>query len=160
MNVTFSCPACHKIVRGEFTTSTDALDCTHCAQRIAVPGGGAAERTVQRCLVCPSRDLYVRKDIPQRLGVGVVAVGIVASSIAWAYYQVFWTFAILFATALIDFVLFFVVGNCLMCYRCGAIYRDLDALEAQGPFNLETHEKYRQMAARISQSTPQSQRHN
>jgi hypothetical protein len=158
MNITFTCPACHKNVRREFAPATDALDCTHCAQRIAVPPGGMGDRAVHRCLVCPSRDLYVRKDIPQRLGVSVVVVGIVASSIAWAYYQVFWTFAILFATALIDFVLFFVVGNCLMCYRCGAVYRDVDASEAHGPFNLETHERYRQMAARLPQSTPQSQR--
>jgi hypothetical protein len=157
MNITFSCPECHSAVRREIRPSTDVLDCDACAVRIAAPSGAVGDGTVHRCLVCPSRDLYVRKDIPQRLGVAVVAVGIIASSIAWAYYHVFWTFGILFATALVDFALFFVVGNCLMCYRCGAIYRDVKELEAHGPFNLETHEKYRQMAARLSQA-PQSPR--
>lgn len=154
MNIAFTCPACGKNVRREFARSTEVLDCAHCTQRIAVSEGALDEATVHRCLVCPSRDLYVRKDVPQRLGVSVVLIGILASSIAWGYHQLYWTFGILFATALIDLVLFFVVGNSLMCYRCGAVYRDVDQLDAHGPFNLETHERYRQMAARLSQSSP------
>ena len=58
------------------------------------------------------------------------------------------TFGILFATALIDVLLFFLVGNALMCYRCFAQYRGLEEIEEHGPFNLETHERYRQAAAR------------
>lgn len=159
MNITYRCPQCGKTVRQDFSPAPDVLSCAHCRQQIAVPAGAARDHTLQRCLVCPSRDLYVRKDIPQRLGVGVVAIGVLASSIAWAYYRPLWTFGILFATALIDFVLFFVVGNCLMCYRCHAQYRGVDEMESHGAFNLETHERYRQMAARLSQpSITQSQR--
>jgi hypothetical protein len=57
---------------------------------------------------------------------------------------------VLFATALIDLALFAVVGNALMCYRCGAQYRGVADMESHGQFNLETHEKHRQMAARLS----------
>ncbi len=102
-----------------------------------------------RCLVCPSTDLFVRKDFPQRLGVLIVAVGIIGSSIAWHYAHLAWTFGILFATALADLVLFALVGNALMCYRCGAQYRGVEEMDAHGQFNLETHEKYRQLAARL-----------
>ena len=104
---------------------------------------------MRKCLVCPSNELYVRKDFPQRLGVGLVIVGVVGSSIAWYHAEVFWTFAILFASALIDVLLFAVVGDALMCYRCGAQYRGAAEIESHGAFDLEKHEKYRQLAARL-----------
>ena len=55
-----------------------------------------------------------------------------------------WTFGILFATALIDVVLYLTVGNLLQCYRCQAQYRGVPGLENHEPFDLETHEKHRQ----------------
>ena len=39
------------------------------------------------------------QDFPQRIGVALVGVGIVGSSIAWYYSNLLWTFGILFATA-------------------------------------------------------------
>lgn len=158
MNITYACPGCHTALRRDFSPATELLDCPHCKYQIAVPRGAVAEGRLHRCLVCPSRDLYVRKDFPQRLGVAVVVAGILGSSIAWAFHLVYWTFGILFATALIDFVLLFLVGNSLMCYRCHAQYRDID-LEAHAAFDLETHERHRQLTARLAQaSATQSQR--
>ena len=107
---------------------------------------------MRRCLVCPSTDLYVRKDFPQRVGVALVGMGIVGSSIAWYYCNLYWTFGILFATALVDVLLYAVVGEALMCYRCDAQYRGVDEIESHGQFDLETHEKYRQLAARMKES--------
>ena len=42
---------------------------------IRMPAGAIEDSRLSRCLVCPSVDLFVRKDFPQRLGVGLVAVG-------------------------------------------------------------------------------------
>jgi DNA-directed RNA polymerase subunit RPC12/RpoP len=150
MNITYSCPSCEAGVRQAFDATTRALACPHCGQEIKAPTASVDGRRVKRCLVCPSSDLFVRKDFPQRLGVSIVAVGIIGSSIAWNYVNLPWTFGILFATALADLALFAVVPSALMCYRCGAQYRGVDETESHGPFNLETHEKYRQMAARLS----------
>ena len=105
---------------------------------------------INRCFVCTSNDLYVRKDFPQRLGLMLVVAGIVASSIAWGYMHVYLTFAILFGTALADFVLYLIVGDALMCYRCHAEYRGVASLGDQAAFSLETHERHRQLAARAS----------
>ena len=60
------------------------------------------------------------------------------------------TFAILFATALVDVVLYLIVPDALMCYRCGAQYRMAEGMARHGAFNLETHERYRQQAARMA----------
>ena len=67
--------------------------------------------------------------------------------------MIYTTYAILFASALLDIVLYFCVGNVLQCYRCEAQYRGIDGLDAYTPFSLETHERFRQEAARLQ---PQS----
>ncbi len=126
----------------------DELVCPHCQKKIVIAEGAIEGQRIRKCLVCPSTDLYVRKDFPQRLGVGLVIVGILGSSIAWYHMYLYWTFAILFATALADVLLYFVVGEALMCYRCDAHYRGVVEMDSHGPFDLETHEKYRQLAAR------------
>jgi hypothetical protein len=87
------------------------------------------------------------------VGVTIVVCGFALSCITWNYYLTFWTFAVLFATAAIDVVLWFVVPNCLNCYRCDAQYRGLKGLEKHDGFNLETHERYRQQAIRLRQAT-------
>ena len=94
----------------------------------------------------------MRKDFPQRLGVALVVIGIVGSSIAWYYSNVLWTFGILFATALIDVALYTIVGDALMCYRCQAQYRGVEEMDTHGEFDLETHEKYRQLEARLDEA--------
>jgi hypothetical protein len=96
--------------------------------------------------------LFVRKDFPQRLGVTIVVLGLAASCIPWYYSRPLWTFAVLFATALCDLVLYFMMGNALTCYRCGAQYRGLDERDQHGCFDLSTHERYRQQAARLAET--------
>jgi DNA-directed RNA polymerase subunit RPC12/RpoP len=151
MNVTYKCPECGRPAREAVSAESRALDCPHCHLQIAIPTDAIQRRQIHRCLVCPSRDLYARKDFPQRLGVALVILGFVGSSIAWANYQVLWSFAILFATALVDLVLYIVMGESLTCYRCNAQYRGFEEIEHHGGFDLDTHERYRQMAARLKE---------
>lgn len=151
MNVTYNCPTCHKTTREPTSAESPELVCSHCQEQIAIPDGAISGNRLNRCLVCPSTDLYARKDFPQRLGVALVIIGFIGSSIAWANYQVFWTFAILFATALVDLLLYILMGESLTCYRCGAQYRGFQEIELHGGFDLETHERYRQMAARLKE---------
>jgi hypothetical protein len=151
MNVTYNCPACHRTTRVNLAPDAASIACTHCQQHLKVPAGAIHGRQIHRCLVCPSTELFARKDFPQRLGVALVIIGFVGSSIAWFNYQVLLTFAILFVTALVDLVLYIVMGESLTCYRCHAQYRGFDEIERHGGFDLETHERYRQMAARLKQ---------
>ncbi len=150
MNVTFSCPRCQQGVRAEVASDAASLGCPRCGQALAIGRDSFDANQLRRCLVCPSTELFVRKDFPQRLGVAVVVLGIAASCVAWAYMAVFATFAILFATALVDVLLYLIVPDALMCYRCGAQYRGVAKLSGHGTFDLETHERYRQQAARMA----------
>ena len=149
MNVTYACPSCDQGVRIHFDADTPTLDCPYCQSKITITKDAIEQNRVKRCLVCPSNDLFVRKDFPQRLGVGLVVIGIIGSSIAWYHADVLWTFGILFATALVDVLLYMFVGDALMCYRCQAQYRGVDEMDSHGQFDLETHERYRQLAARL-----------
>ena len=149
MNVTYACPSCDEGVRIHFDADTESLDCPHCQGKITIDPSALDGQRVKRCLVCPSTDLFVRKDFPQRLGIGLVVIGIVGSSIAWHHSDLLWTFGILFATALIDVLLYMLVGDALMCYRCQAQYRSVEEMDSHGQFDLDTHERYRQLAARM-----------
>jgi hypothetical protein len=153
MNVTFSCPGCQQPVRSLLTADTAELKCLHCGQQIKVPHDAVdGNGFIHRCVVCPSAELFLRKDFPQRLGVSLVVLGFVGSSIAWGYYLVWLSFAILFTTALIDLGLYIIMGESLTCYRCHAQYRGFRENPLHTGFDLETHERYRQMAARIKMS--------
>ena len=160
MNVTFACPSCDAASRVEFTADTQAIGCSHCAEKLIVPEGAVEGEQVHRCLICPSSELFVRKDFSQRLGVAIVTLGLAGSCVTWYWHELYYTFGILFATAAFDFVLYLFTGNQLQCYRCHAEYRSIDGLEKHAPFDLETHERYRQQAARMAQANAAAPDHN
>ena len=156
MNVTFRCPRCDQTVRLEFEPQQAQVACPACQEKWPTADDAIAAGLVKKCLICPSTELFIRKDFSQSLGVTIVVVGIVISSIFWAYHMPIWTYAVLFATALIDVVLYLTVGNVLQCYRCQAQYRDVPGLENYSGFDLETHEKHRQQRIRLAQQSKAS----
>lgn len=154
MNITYACPDCETAIRTEFDSETSELGCEHCGEKLAIANDAVVGNQVSKCLVCPSKDLFLRKDFPQRVGVTLVGIGILGSSVAWYYTNLPWTFGILFATALIDVLLYSLVGDALMCYRCNTQYRGVAEMESHGQFELEIHEKYRQLEARMPTAKP------
>lgn len=157
MNVSFVCPKCDRPCRVEFddNQSVESIGCAYCGRSVKVPPGAVENGRIHACLLCPSQELFVRKDFSQRLGITIIAIGFVASAITWFFHYIVATYAILFASAMIDVGLFLVVGNVLECYRCHAHYRDLAGLSEHGAFNLETHERHRQQLIRLK-SLPQA----
>jgi hypothetical protein len=151
MNVTFRCPHCGQVASAELDGAAE-VSCGACQTKWPVPAGAIAAGKVVHCVVCPSDQLYVRKDFSQLLGVAIVVLGFLVSSIFWYYRMPLWTYGVLFATALLDVVLYLTVGNLLQCYRCQAQYRGVAGLETQEAFDLETHEKHRQQTIRLAQS--------
>lgn len=152
MNVTYTCPECDQVAIVDFDASTRKLACPHCDDAMHVPEGAIVGEQIERCLVCPSTELFVRKDFPQGLGLTIVIVGMVGSTIAFYYQQIILTFAVLFVTALIDMVLYTIMGNLLQCYRCEAQYRGVAGADDGPEFDLAIHEKYRQQEIRMSEA--------
>ena len=157
MNILFCCPSCKNDVRSDFESDSTSLSCPECNTSIKLSTGCVesvneqGEGRLQKCLVCPSDDLFVRKNFPQRLGVTIVAIGFGLSCLTWAQHRVIATFAILFATAFIDVVLYVLVGEVVECYRCHARYSGVTDPVSHGGFDLEVHERYRQQQARLAE---------
>jgi hypothetical protein len=96
--------------------------------------------------------LWRQKDFPQRLGVTLVVLGAVLSTIAFACYLPLTALGVLLAFALVDLLLFTFMKDVLVCYRCHARYRGAVLEDDRPRFNLETAERYRQEAARLEDS--------
>lgn len=152
ITVTYRCSQCGDSCLHSVNAATQLLCCPHCQHQLRPADSAFVAGRLRKCLVCPSTELFVRKNFPQRLGVTIVVLGFAASSVAWFYHMLITTFAILFATALIDVVLYLSLGELVECYRCHAQYRGLPDLTAHEPFDLEIHERHRQVQARLALS--------
>jgi hypothetical protein len=103
------------------------------------------------CLVCGCGDLWRQKDFPQRLGLALVGLGAVLSTIAVKLYMPATALGVLLAFALADLLLFAFMPDVLVCYRCAARHRHTTSGE-HPRFNLETAERYRQEVARLTEA--------
>lgn len=162
MNVTFACIECGSTSRQTYSAGDDQLSCPACSHVHPLHPGALEQNeeghdSLVRCLVCPSDDLFVRKDFSQRLGIAIITIGFIASSIAWYYYFTILSYGILFASALLDITLFFLVGNLLECYRCHSQYRGLRETDRYSGFDLVIHERERQYEARLEQAASAQQ---
>jgi len=156
MDVRYRCVVCDRPTGQELTPGTESLTCAHCGATQSVPADAFVDGQPVRCVVCPCRELFHRRDFDQRLGVLIVVIGFALATVAWGVHRPLLTYAILFATAAIDMVLYFVVGDVVECYRCHAQYRGLER-ERYEAFELETHERFRQEAARRREAESQHQ---
>ena len=102
------------------------------------------QETVNACPECGCRDLFVRKDFPQRTGLAVVVAAGVAFVVLAAsratFYLGVW---VLVAAAAVDALLYLFVPRVTVCYRCHATLRGVPPNLAHGPFELAVAEKYR-----------------
>ena len=96
------------------------------------------------CRACGCRDLFVRKDFPQKLGLAIVAAAggafLVLAARATTLYIGVW---VLVGAALLDGVLYLFVPRLTVCYRCRAEFRHVPPNPRHGPFELAVAEKYR-----------------
>jgi hypothetical protein len=152
MQILFDCPKCLRPARREVTAGAGDVACSDCHwSRPIGPSELVGERPC-RCLVCGCDDLWRQKDFSQRLGVAIVALGIVLSTVAMVYMRPELSLGILMAFALADMILYAVMRDCLVCYRCHARYRRVSGLDQVGTFDLEVNERYRQEAIRLKQA--------
>ncbi len=155
MNVTFRCARCGRLNRVELNQEVRQIACSMCSHAVVVREGAIGERGVGQCVLCPSQELYVRKDFPRAIGLAIIGAGILASTVAWALYRPVTSFAILAATALLDLLVYGLVGDVLECYRCHGEYRGVD-MQAHTAFQLAAHESQRQQAARLARYAAES----
>ena len=142
MKIRMQCPECHHWTVTE-RVNTENWKCAGCGQvRPAAEPGGVSK--IEHCRLCGNHELYVQKDFPHWLGMGILVAACGASVITYALHWITTTWVILMGSAVLDGVLYLAMGNVTVCYRCHTHYRGFPPNEKHGPFNLAVGEKYRQ----------------
>lgn len=98
---------------------------------------------LENCPKCGCREMFTRKDFPQKVGLGFVVVAGIAFLILAAWRETFWIGAmILLFAAVIDLGFYAVVPKMTVCYRCRAEFRGPINPMHEG-YELAVGEKYR-----------------
>lgn len=118
--------------------------CPRCGREQVIDTAAAVRDDVLvRCPCCGSEELYVRKDFPQRLGLGLVVVVALGSFYFFGRGELGWALGILVGLVVVDLIIYRLVPTITVCYRCKAEFRDMAINPAHKGFDLATAEKYR-----------------
>jgi len=147
VKVTLACPSCDQPAVTPIDHACD-WQCSACDHRLHM---NAAERALPNCLVCGNHELYKQKDFPQWLGMTILLVAVVLSTITYYSYEKWWSWSFLIGSAIIDGAMYLMVGDVIVCYRCQAHYRGFTATDAHQPFEIAIGERYRQEKIRMEQ---------
>ncbi len=146
MQIRFHCPTdgCVAIVEYEpLEEAGGGIDCPRCKKRIALAYTEAMRDRgiVDQCSVCGSRELFIRKDFPQAIGLAIVVVAGICSVIFYRT-NILWAWAALATALLIDLALYLAIGKVTTCYACRAEYRKAGLNPEHEGFDLATSEKF------------------
>ena len=139
----FQCRACENEL-AVLPSLTERVRCPHCNADVDLFMNDAIvdQGIVTTCVSCGHDTLYVQKDFNRQAGMVVVGLGIAVSIFFFARSQPIWAMAALGATALVDFLVYFLIGEVTVCYSCHAVYRGFKRNPEHEPFDLKRLEKY------------------
>lgn len=153
MELTFQCPGCREVNHlSGFEGKAEAV-CRKCGNRHALHPEQIEHGQLAGCPWCATTDHYVQKDFPQGLGLFIVVVGFLISTVFWYQERPLLTYLVLLVSALVDMVLYYRVPDVTICYRCLSQMRGPGSNPAGRfhPFDLAVGERYRQERIRIKE---------
>jgi hypothetical protein len=145
VRIRFACPGCERPAQLE-RPGPDNWRCPACAHEQALHADPPTA-----CTLCGNAELYRQKDFPHWLGLTILAVACLAFLVTNAIYHQWWAWAILIGSAIFDGVLYLLVRDVVVCYRCGAQFRGLPEDAGYRPHDLGIAERYRQERIRREQ---------
>jgi hypothetical protein len=153
MELTFECPGCHAVGNVASVESSTEARCASCGNARGLRREAVDPEGLLTCPLCATEDLYLQKDFPQGLGLAIVIVGFVISTVFWYYDRPLPALSVLLVSALADMALFYIVPDVTICYRCLSQYRGAGAnpVGRFGRFDLAVGERYRQERMRVEQ---------
>lgn len=119
--------------RLESSPEESTQGCFHCDQSTSViaPPDGAE---IETCAACGHDEIYVQKDFNRTTGIALVVIG--AIFVPWT-----WGLSLL-AVTILDFVVYYLVGDVIVCYACRAVHRGYPRHERLRPFDLAVHDRH------------------
>jgi len=140
--IAFACPGC----RAETTVGLEGRAlCSSCSTETTLDLTPSLRqmRIVDRCPACGGQQLYVQRDFNQKAGLAIVVMGAVLAPFT-PYY------ASLFVAAIVDAVLYLLLPEITICYRCQAHFRGFDRNPNHHAFDLHLAEQYEVKRPRTS----------
>jgi hypothetical protein len=146
MELTFACADCRLV--GQVPSLEDAAEavCRDCGSAHPLHQEALLHGRLDACPWCLTTDLYTQKDFPQAIGLLIVMAQFAISTVFWYYEMPLATYAVLIASALLDWALYPRVPDVTICYRCACQVRGTGS-NPDGrfqPFDLGVGERYRQ----------------
>ena len=131
MSVHFLCTQCEVRLAREPGEPPHACESCGAASGVTAPPANAI---IERCAACGHEELYFQKDFNRKTGVALVAVG--AVFVPWT-----WGLSLL-AVTILDYIVWRIVKDVIVCYRCQAVHRGYPPNPALAPFDLATHDRH------------------
>jgi hypothetical protein len=132
--IAFACSGC----RAEVASAPGhPAACARCGSvtTLAVPDALRRGEAVEACPACAGRNLYVQRDFNQRAGLAVVIAGAALAPFTPFYSS-------LFVAAAVDAVLYALLPEITVCYRCHAHFRGFARNPKHEAFDLHLAEQY------------------
>ena len=130
-SVHFLCPRCEvRLARiaGEMERACES--CGEASSATAPP----PDTLIDHCAACGHDQLYFQKDFNRTTGIALVVVGSIF---------VPWTYGLsLLGVTILDYIVWRLVKNVIVCYRCQAVHRGYPPNPAIKPFDLVTHDRH------------------
>ena len=145
----FQCSKCERELQTP-PADAEAFTCPTCGHDsdLQLTESLKARRIVDSCALCGHDNLYIQKDFNRALGVSIVGIGVGVSFVLFARANAFYAMLALIGAAVVDAIIYSVVGEVAVCYACHTIYRGFDPNPEHAPFNLELLERYGGQAPR------------
>lgn len=151
MRVVFACPGCDTPVE---TSLGEAHD-WRCGQCAAALRFEKTDANLPACAVCGCHELYKKKNFPHGLGLSLLVLAFAGFAIFQMLYMPLAAFGVLIGTALFDGILYLIVGDAIVCYRCHAHHKGFTARPEHEPFEITIGERYRQQRLRGAEGRSQ-----
>ena len=142
--ILFQCRSCESEIQLTPATAAAGVSCPRCHQPapLRLDASLARSERVEACAACGHDQLYIQKDFNRNAGLAIVIGGALVSVIFFALGDAFASMLTLGVTALIDILVYALVGTVTVCYACHAVYRGFSKNPDHGPFDLKDLEKY------------------
>jgi hypothetical protein len=124
-SVHFLCPKCD--ARQAREPGETARECERCV----APAAGSI---IERCAACGHDQLYFQKDFNRTTGIALVVLG--STFVPWTYGLS------LLGVTILDYVVWRMVKDVIVCYRCQAVHRGYPPNPSLKPFDLVTHDRH------------------
>jgi len=123
MRLRFACRACESTVAtGDVSLPMEAA-CPRCGSRASFAAPTGEGGVIDRCPGCGGPHLFLQKEFPRLIGLGIAAAGGIAFLVLMGLDRIYLGFGTLLGVALLDSIIYRLAPVMTVCYHCQSEFR-------------------------------------